>query len=154
MFDVLNEKFEHPLKSRLSLHSCGKCPRSVYWMKSRLTAVVPLKKCPKRLSLHWYWNWRSAPKYTEIQYVDSSLAQWKHRDNTCCPDVTSVCLMYWMKVVLTIPWKVDYLFTAVVLFVPHKCILNFSTSIQVLHNESSTPVAPMWLRYVWCIEWK
>ena len=26
---------------------------------------------------------------TEFQYFDSSLAQWKHRDNTCWPDVTS-----------------------------------------------------------------
>ena len=34
--------------------------------------------------------------------------------------------------------------------------LKFSTSIQVLHNESIgiTPVGPMWLRYVGWIEWK
>ena len=38
----------------------------------------------------WYWKWRSAPKVdTEFQYIDSSLAQWKHRYNTCWPDVTS-----------------------------------------------------------------
>ena len=33
-------------------------------------------------------------------YFDSSLAQWKHRYNTYWPDVTSLCWMYWMKVVL------------------------------------------------------
>ena len=44
------------------------------------------------------------------------------------------------------PWKVDYLFT---IEVPQKWILNFSTSIQVLHNESIgiTPVDPMWLSH-------
>ena len=55
-----------------------------------------------------------------------------------------------------IPWKVDYLFTAVVLKVPQKWILNFSTSISVLHNESiglTTDGSP-WLRYVGYIEWK
>ena len=62
-----------------------------------------------------------------------------------------------------IPWKVDYLFTAVVQTmkmclscctenedVPHKWILYFSTSIQVLHNKSigMTSAGSPWLRYV------
>ena len=39
--------------------------------------------------------------------------------------------------------------------VPHKWILNFSTSIQVLHNESigMTSAGSPWLRYVGKIEW-
>ena len=34
--------------------------------------------------------------------------------------------------------------------VPQKWILSFSSTIQVLHNESIgiTPVGPMWLRYI------
>ena len=40
--------------------------------------------------------------------------------------------------------------------VPHKWILNFRTSIRVLHNESIglTSAGSPWLRYVGCIEWK
>ena len=39
--------------------------------------------------------------------------------------------------------------------VPHKWILNFSTSIQVLHNKSigMTSAGSPWLRYVGNIEW-
>ena len=40
----------------------------------------------------WYWNWRSAPKVdTEFQYIDFSLAQWKHRFDYSWFAVTSVC---------------------------------------------------------------
>ena len=137
---------------------------------------------------------------TEFQYIDSSLAQWKHRYDFSWFALTSVCWIVLNESSTKIPWKVDYLFTAVVLKmkmclisgywisvhrfksctmkasewlqlvrfvfgmleklnesstkipwkvdylvtavgsknedVPHKWILNFSTSIQVLHNES------------------
>ena len=58
-----------------------------------------------------------------------------------------------------IPWKVDYLFAAVVLKVkmcPTSGFWNFSTSIRVLHNESIklTSAGSPWLRYVGYIEWK
>ena len=49
----------------------------------------------------WYWNWRSAPNVdTEFQYIDFSLAQWKHRFDFSWFAVNSVCWIYWMKVVL------------------------------------------------------
>ena len=48
--------------------------------------VLKLKKCPN--------------SDTEFQYIDFSLAQWKHRFDFSWFAVTSVCWIYWMKVVL------------------------------------------------------
>ena len=72
MMDVLNE-------------SGTKIPWKVDYL---FTAVeLKLKKCLKR---------RIQLFCTSIQV----LAQWNNRNNTCWPDVTSLCWMYWMKVVL------------------------------------------------------
>ena len=188
MMDILNESTTYyPLKSRLSLHS----------------VVLKMKMC----LISGYW----------IQYIDSSLAQWKHRNDFIWFAVTmyldilnesttiipwkvdylftavvlkmKMCLInrYWISVhrfksctmkasewlqlvrrdycmmdilnksTTIILWKVDYLFTAVVLKMKMcliKLILNFSTSIQVLHNESifMTSAGSPWLLYDGYIE--
>ena len=103
-----------------------------------------MKKCLKR----GYWV---------ILYFDTSLAKWNHRNNTCWPDVTSLWWMYWMKVVLSlqIPWKVDYLFTAVELKLK-KClkrgywisVLRFKAStMKVSFNPCWPDVTSLWWMY-------
>ena len=109
-------------------------------------------------SQSWYWNWRCAQKVdTEFQYIDFSLAQWKHRFDFSWFVVTSLCWVYWMKVVQD-PLKSRLSLHSCgtkIEEVPQKWILNFSTSIPVLYNESigmNSSGSP-WLRYIEYYEW-
>ena len=83
---------------------------------------------------------------TEFQYIDFSLAQWKHRFDFSWFAVTSECWIYWMKVVLKSLRKVDYLFTAVVLKLK-KCPKS-GHWISVHRLESCTMKASCWLQLV------
>ena len=69
MLDILNE-------------SRTKIPWKVDYLFTDV--VLKLKKCPN--------------SDTEFQYIDFSLAQWKHRFDFSWFAVTSVCWIYWMKV--------------------------------------------------------
>ena len=83
---------------------------------------------------------------TEFQYNDFSLAQWKHRFDFSWFAVTSVSWIFWMKDSTKISWKVDYLFTAVVLKV--KKSPNSGYWISVQRFQSCTMKASVWLQLV------
>ena len=130
MLDILNE-------------SSTKIHRKVDYL---FTAVVlKLKKCPKSgywISVHW------------LESCTMKASCW----------LQLVRRYFGMLGILNessteIPWKVDYLLHrsgTEIEEVPQKWILNFSTSIRVLHNESImlTSAGSPWLRYVGYIEWK
>ena len=127
-FGILNDMNE----------SSTKIPWKVDYL---FTAVVlKLKKCPKSgywISVHRFHSWTMKASVS-LQLVC--------RDFGILNDMNECSTK--------IPWKVDYLFTAVVLKlkiedVPHKWILNFSTSISVLYKSIGlTSAGSPWLRYV------
>ena len=126
--------------------------------------VLKLKKCPKS------GYWISVHRLESCTLKASWLVQLVRRDFGMLDILNESSTK--------IPWKVDYLLTAVQLKlkkcpksesrlplhrsgteieeVPQKWILNFSTSIRVLHIESImlTSAGSPWLRYVGYIEWK
>ena len=104
-----------------------KCPISGYWISEHRLESSTMKQSvwlqPVRLDfgmldilnesstkIPWKVDYlfkavvlklKNAPKVdTEFQYIDFSLAQWKHRFDFCWFSLTSVCWIYWMKVVL------------------------------------------------------
>ena len=142
MLDILNE-------------SSTKIPGKVDYL---FTAVVlKLKMCPK--SGYWF----SVHRFQSCTKKASVWLQLVRRD---------FGMLYILNESSTkIPWKVDYLFTAVVLklkisvlhqkhrfdfIVRLRYVGYFSTSISILHKESIglTSAGSPWLRYVVYFEWK
>ena len=112
----------------------------IHWKVDYLfTAVVlKLKMCPKS------GYWISVHRLESCTMKASYWIQLVHRDFGMLDILNESSTK--------IHWKVDYLFTAVgteIEEVPQKWILNFSTSIRVLHNERImlNSAGSPWLQY-------